>query len=48
MGLIRDEPYPGSETYFATLDDGTEEGDLEVEESIEIRGEIQKQKHFHQ
>jgi hypothetical protein len=30
------------------FDDGTEEGDLEVEESVDMRGEIQKQKHFHQ
>jgi hypothetical protein len=33
MGLIKDEPDSGSEACVTALDDGTEEGKMEVEES---------------
>jgi hypothetical protein len=32
MGLIKDEPDSGSEVCVTTLDDGTEEGNIKVEE----------------
>jgi hypothetical protein len=30
MGLIKDEPHSGSEVCVTTLDDGTEEGNMEL------------------
>jgi hypothetical protein len=33
MGLIKDEPDSGSESCVTTLDDGTEEGNIEVEDA---------------
>jgi hypothetical protein len=39
VGLIRGEPDSGSEACVTTLDDGTEEGSLEVEESVDIKEE---------
>jgi hypothetical protein len=39
VGLIRDEPDSGSGACVTALDDGTEEGSLEVEESMDIEEE---------
>jgi hypothetical protein len=46
MGLIKDEPDSGSEARVTTLDDGTEEGnikveefDMKVEETLDIKEE---------
>ena len=38
MGLIKDKPDSGSETCVTTLDDGTEEGNIKVEE-VDIKDE---------
>jgi hypothetical protein len=37
VGLTRDDPDSGSEASVATWDDGIEEGNLEVEESLDIK-----------
>jgi hypothetical protein len=39
VGLIRDEPDSDSEACVSTLDDGTEEGNIEIEESIDLKEE---------
>jgi hypothetical protein len=39
MGLIKGEPDSGSEACVTTLDDGTEEGNIKVEESLDIKVE---------
>jgi hypothetical protein len=46
VGLIRDETDFGSEACVTTLDDGTEEGNLEVEESVDIKQENPEAKTF--
>jgi hypothetical protein len=38
MGLIKDEPDSGSEACVTTLDDGTEEGNIKVEE-VDVKDE---------
>jgi hypothetical protein len=39
VGLIRDEPDSGIETCVTILDDGIEEGNIQVEESLDIKEE---------
>jgi hypothetical protein len=39
MGLIKDEPDSGSEACVTTLDDGSEEGNIKVEETLGIKEE---------
>jgi hypothetical protein len=39
MGLIKDEPDSCSELCVTTLDDGTEEGNIKVEETLDIKEE---------
>jgi hypothetical protein len=39
MGLIKDEPDSGSEARVTALDDGTEEGNIKVEETLDIKEE---------
>jgi hypothetical protein len=39
MGLIKDEPDSGSEACVTTLDDGSEEGNVKVEETLDIKDE---------
>jgi hypothetical protein len=39
MGLIKDEPDSGSEACVTTLDDGTEESNIKVEETLDIMEE---------
>jgi hypothetical protein len=46
VGLIRDEPDSGSEACVTALDGGTEEGKLEVEESVDIKEENPEAKSF--
>jgi hypothetical protein len=46
MGLIRDEPDSGSGACVTILDDGTEDGNLEVEESVDIKEENAEAKTF--
>jgi hypothetical protein len=48
MGLIRDEPNTGSQSCGTTLDDGTEDGILKVEESVDRKEENPKAKTFPQ
>jgi hypothetical protein len=38
-GLIKDEPDSGSEACVTTLDDGIEEGNIKVEETLDIKEE---------
>jgi hypothetical protein len=37
MGLVKDEPDSGSEACVATVNDGTEEGDVKVEDTLDIK-----------
>jgi hypothetical protein len=37
MGLIKDEPDSGSEACVTALDDGKEEGNVKVEETLDIK-----------
>jgi hypothetical protein len=39
MGLIKDEPGSDSEACVTALDDGTEEGNIKVEETLDIKEE---------
>jgi hypothetical protein len=39
MGLIKDEPDPGIEACVTTLDNGTEESNIKVEETLDIKEE---------
>jgi hypothetical protein len=39
MGLTEDEPDSGNEARVTTLDDGTEEGNMEFEETLDIKEE---------
>jgi hypothetical protein len=38
-GLIKDEPDSGSEASVTSLDDGTEDGKLKVEELVDVKEE---------
>jgi hypothetical protein len=39
MGLMKDEPDSGSEACVTTLDVGTEEGNIKLEETVDIKEE---------
>ena len=39
VGVVKDEPDSGSEARVTTLDNGSEEGNMEVEETLDIQDE---------
>jgi len=39
VGVVKDEPDSGSEACVTTLDNGSEEGNMEVEETLDIQEE---------
>ena len=42
VGVVKEEPDSGSEACVTTLDNGSEEGNMEVEETLDIQEEKQE------